>query len=412
MIRRLHLVPIAALVLGAAGWGGVQASRGGHGVRSPSLADATYRERPQRDTQIAVWRTALAADSSSALVLGMLSALHLQRAREGGGWSDYLAAEALARRSLSNRERHNGSTAATLVAVLVAQHRFTEAEQVARALVEREPDVLEYRAILGEVAMERGDYTTADREFAAVRRLRRGLSVAPRLARWHELRGEVVEARRLLERARADAWERRDLTVEVKAWFALRLGEFERRAQHPRRAAKAFRLGLEIEPNDPRILAAMARLAADQRESEAVIEWAERALAVQLDPELILLLADAHAALGDQDQARRLRSAFDIAVSANEGPFHRVWSLALLDRGERVGELLARAEAELRDRKDVHAYDLVAWALFKSGRVAEAVPMMREALRLGTRDPVLERHRAAIADVVSNGSRGVAPGTP
>ena len=370
MIRRLHLVPIAALVLGAAGWGGVQASRGGDGLRSASLAGASYRERPQRDTQIHVWRTALAADTSSALVLGMLSALHHQRAREGGGWSDYLAAEALARRSLSNRERRNGSTAATLVAVLAAQHRFTEAQQVARALVEREPDVLEYRAILGEVAMECGDYTTADREFAAVRRLRRGLSVAPRLARWHELRGEVVESRRLLERARADAWERRDLTVEVKAWFALRLGEFERRAQHPRRAAKAFRLGLEIEPNDPRILAAMARLAADQHEP---------------------------AALGDQDQARRLRSAFDVAVSANEGPFHRAWSLALLDRGERVDELLARAERELRDRKDVYAYDLMAWALFKSGRVAEAVPMMREALRLGTRDPLLERHRAAIA---------------
>ena len=38
---------------------------------------------------------ALAADPTSALVTGQLAALHLQRAREGGGWDDYLTAEAL-----------------------------------------------------------------------------------------------------------------------------------------------------------------------------------------------------------------------------------------------------------------------------------------------------------------------------
>lgn len=396
MSRRLHLVPLALLVLGVAVWGGVQASRAAGPSAGPSLSDASYRERPQRDTQIAVWQTALDADPSSAIALGMLSALHLQRAREGGGWSDYLAAETLARRSLTERSHRNGATAATLIAVLSAQHRFAEAVQVATALVVREPDVLEYRAILGEVAMESGDYATAEREFAAVWPLRTSLSVAPRLARWHELKGEVAESRRILERARDEARDRRDVSIEVKAWFALRLGEFERRAERPRRAAVAFTEGLEIEPNDPRLLAAMARLAADRQDADGVITWGERALAQQLDPEMILLLADAHAMLGDIDQARRLRSAFDVAVSATEGPFHRTWSLALLDRGERVEEVLARAQAELRDRTDIYAYDLVAWALYKSGRTAEAERMMRAALQLGTQDPLLERHRAAI----------------
>lgn len=396
MIRRLHLVPLIALGVGVLAWGGVQASGRAGAAGLPELGAAPYRERPQRDTQIAVWNTALRADSTSALVLGMLSALHLQRAREGGGWSDYRTAETLARRSLAHREHRNGATAATLVAVLAAQHRFQEAEVIATGLVAREPDVLEYRAILGEVAMERGDYDVAEREFAAVWPIRRSLSVAPRLARWHELRGEESEARRMLQRAREDAWARRDLTSEVKAWFALRLGEFERRAAHPTRAESAFRLGLEQEPNDPRLLVAMARLAADRRDPDAVIRWSERALGVQLDPEVVLLLADAYGALGDADQARRLRSAFDVAVSSMEGPFHRAWSLALLDRGEQVALVLARAEAELRERNDIYAYDLVAWALFKAGRRAEAVPMMRQALRLGTHDPLLERHRAEI----------------
>ena len=397
MSRRLHLVPLALLVVGVAAWGGVQAFRTARPTADPMLFDASYRERPQRDTQIAVWRTALDADPSSAIALGMLSALHLQRAREGGGWPDYLEAEALARRSLAERAQRNGATAATLIAVLSAQHRFTEAARVATALVAREPDVLEYRAILGEVAMEQGDYATAEREFTAVRPLRSSLSVAPRLARWHELKGEVAESRRILQRACDEARSRRDVSNEVKAWFALRLGEFERRAARPRRAAAAFTHGLEIEPNDPRLHAAMARLAADRQDADGVITWGERALSQQLDPEVILLLADAHAALGDADQARRLRAAFEVSVSATEGPFHRAWSIALLDRGERIEEILARAQGELRERTDVYAYDLVAWALYKSGRAAEAELMMRAALRLGTQDPLLERHRAAIA---------------
>jgi len=396
MIRRLHLVPLTMLVVGVATWGGVQASRTAGAAELPELGAAAFRERPQRDTQIAVWNEALRADSSSALVLGMLSALHLQRAREGGGWSDYLTAESLARRSLAHRVHRNGATAATLVAVLAAQHRFAEAEEVAAALVAREPEVLEYHAILGEMAMERGDYVTAERAFAAVWPQRRNLSVAPRLARWHELRGEESEARRILERARSDAWERREITAEAKAWFALRLGEFERRAAKPNRAEAAFRLGLSLEPNDPRLLTAMARLAADRGDPHGVLDWGERALAMQLDPEVVLLLVDAHAALGDADQAERLRAAFVVAVSATEGPYHRAWSLALLDRGEQVEVELARALADLEVRQDIYAYDLAAWALLKAGRRDEAAPMMRKALALGTRDPLLARHRQEI----------------
>ncbi len=399
MIRRLHLVPVVALV-GAALWGGVRAAhRAGNGTVA-ALSASAFSERPQRDTQIAVWGKALAADSTSALVLTQLAGLHLQRSREGGGWSDILTAEAFARRSLASRVYRNGAASATLVATLVAQHRFSEAEGIAREMVARDPDLLEYHAILAEVAMERGNYALAGEEFKRVRPLRTHLSVAPRLARWHELRGEVSESRRLLTDALDEAWRRTDVPTEVKAWFALRLGEFERRADRPNRAESAFRRGLEIEPEDSRLLAAMTRLSAARGDAQAVVDWGERAIGAELDPELILLLAGAHSELGRAVQAQELRAAFDVAVSARSGPFHRTWSLALLDRGERVGEVLERVEEELRDRKDIYAYDLLAWALLKSDRPAEAKVAMTQALQLGTQDPLLRAHAAAIDSAI------------
>jgi hypothetical protein len=51
---------------------------------------------------------------------------------------------------------------------------------------------------------------------------------------------------------------------------------------------------------------------------------------------------------------------------------------------------------ELRTRRDVYGFDLLAWALHKSHRDGEARAAMDRALSLGTVDPQLLRHSAAI----------------
>ncbi len=392
------LVPLAVILGVTSAWVGPSwAGDGASKVDAPPRLEGQALELAQRDTQIAVWRTALAQDPDGAIVLGQLAGLHMQRSREGGGWRDILEAERLARRSFASRSRNNGAAAATLAAALVAQHRFTAADSVARLLVERAPEVPEYHAILGEIAMERGDDAVADAEFSSLRRWRSKPSIAPRLAAWHERRGEVAEARRLLTEVRDSAALRFDASVEVQAWYDLRLGEFERRASRPRRAAQAFAAGLALRPDDPRLLAAMTRLAASEQDARGVVTWGERALVAGLDPEVLLLLANAYETTGDSAAAKRSRLAFDVATADTAGaPFHRAWSLLLLDRGERVAEELARAEAALRDRRDIYAYDLYAWALHKAGRDDEAAVALSQARRLGTKDPLLQAHAEAI----------------
>ena len=392
------LIPLVAILGVAAAWvGPSRASDDALMGDASSRPDGQARELAQRDTQIAVWRTALAQDPGSAIVLGQLAGLHLQRSREGGGWRDLVEAERLARRSFTIRSRNNGAAAATLAAALVAQHRFAEADSIARRLVAGAPDVPEYHAILGEIAMERGNDAVADTEFSSLRQWRSKPSIAPRLAAWHERRGEVAEARRLLVAVRDSATSRFDASVEVQAWYNLRLGEFERRASRPRRAAQAFASGLALRPEDPRLLAAMTRLAAAEHDSRGVVMWGERALGAGLDPEVLLLLANAYASTGDTAAAQRSRLAFDVATVESDGaPFHRAWSLLLLDRGEHIAEELARAEAALGDRRDIYAYDLYAWALHQAGRNTEAARALRQARRLGTMDPLLQAHAEAI----------------
>ncbi len=395
------VVTIGALAVTRGSWLPLHAAGATAPRREPG-----FSERGTRDIQIKVWHQALDADPTSALVLGQLAALHLQRAREGGTWDDYITAEDFARRSIAKRTNRNAGTSVTLIAVLLAQHRFTEARVIAEQLVQREPDIPEYRAALGEVAMELGDDATADTMFRSVWSNRSTLTIGARLARWLEINNHVTEARRLLITSRDDALSRRDVASETKAWFALRVGDLELRAGHLRAAEASFHDGLAIEPDDPRLLAAMARLAAARHDYRDVIDWGERAIGLQLDPATLGLVGDAYAAIGQSAKADEYFRTLQVAVSMQPGAYHRAWSLYLLDHGMQVSDVLQKAQDELRDRKDVYGYDIVAWALEKSGRHADAQTAMRQALRLQTPDPLLLHHAQVIGVAVGSSMAG------
>src|SRR6266545_3133699 len=275
------------------------------------------------------WWTPGSWPSSGRCSTRGLAALYLQRARETGAFEDYRRAERLARRSLALRVAHNGKTYALLAATLLAQHRFTEARDVARTLNARDPGVPSQRALLAEVELELGRYGAAGGLFDSLWPARHELSVAPRLARWAEIRGDTALARRLLDGALAAARQRHDLPAEQLAWFHLRVGDF------------ALRYGR----------------------------------------------------LGAAEYAR----AMEVAVLGQPGQWHRAWSLFLLEHHRRLPEVLAQVREELKSRRDVYGYDLLAWALHQAGRDAEAREPMARALALGTRDPQLLRHAAAIA---------------
>ena len=391
--RTFTLSLLAALVVAAGGWLARTSAAGEASPVGRSLLDA---EAEGRARDIALYERRAAEDEQSAEDRAQLAALYLQRARETGDEEDVRRAEGAARQSLALRTAHNGKTFVTLASSLLAQHRFVEARDVAARLAGLYPEEPAYRALLGETQVELGDYDAARATFNTVDAVTAPLSSRARLARWAELTGRTDAARRLLATAAEDAGRRAELPREQRAWFHLRAGDLELRAGRLRAAERAFRAGLAVNPEDHRVLAAMARLAAARGDWRRVVDYGDRAIAVALDPATLGLVSDAHAALGDTAKAAEYFRTMEVAVSAQAGPFHRAWSLFLLDHGRRVPEVLARARAEIAVRRDVYGHDLLAWALHKAGRDAEAQAAMTAALALGTQDAMLFRHAAAI----------------
>ncbi len=119
-------------------------------------------------------------------------------------------------------------------------------------------------------------------------------------------------------------------------------------------------------------------------------------MTIKLDPATLGTIGDAYTAIGDTAQAAEYFKTMEVAVAGQLGPYHRAWSLFLLDHDRRVPEVLKNVNAELVSRKDIYGYDLLAWALHKSGRNSEAEIAMKNALKLGTRDAMLFYHAGMI----------------
>ena len=402
--------PIALAVLGVltiAGFGigahfGIADGRPADRPLPAGALEKDVDDLERRDREISFFERRAVEDPYSAADQSELARRFLRRARSTGSHDDVLRAERAARRSLVLRTQHNAGTFAVLAAALLEQHRFVEARSVAMQLVEVEGENPAYRAMLGEIELELGDYDAARVMFGSVATSRTHLDVAPRLARWEEINGRPGTARALLVASRDEALRRAELPREQAAWFHLRLADLDLRQGRLDSADAAIRAGLMLLPGDYRLLTALARVDAARENWPRAIEHGEAAMATVLEPATLGLLSDVYGAAGDTALAAEYADAAVISLATAAGAFHRAESLFLLDRGRRIVTIQAQAVEDLRTRRDIYGYDLLAWALHKQGRHAAARETMTSALRMGTRDALLFYHAGMIERALGN----------
>jgi len=374
--------------------GSVSAAWSGDGPRAGLHRVPT--EARIRDLDIDFYRRRVERDPRSAGDYTQLAGLYLQRARETTDNADLIRAEQNSRHSLHLRTGRNAAAFGVLASSLLAQHRFAEALDVAHRLLADDSTSIAARGLLAETQFELGHYQQAGRTLGSLVTYRDNLSVAPRLARWEELHGRPERARRLLRAARDDVSQRHGMPKEQIAWFHLRLGDLALRHGRLGEAERELRSGLRIAPADYRLLGTLARLEANRHHWDRAIDAGERAIAIALDATTLGILSDAYAAKGDPARASEYARVMRVAISQQPGPFHRAWSLFLLDHEREVDTVLLKTREELQERQDIYGYDLLAWALHKSGRDMEAREIMRQALALGTRDAALFYHAGII----------------
>jgi tetratricopeptide (TPR) repeat protein len=118
-------------------------------------------------------------------------------------------------------------------------------------------------------------------------------------------------------------------------------------------------------------------------------------------PIFIAELGDLYARTGNQAEAQKqyaLVEYIGLLGKINQVLHNRDLALFYADHDMKLPEALDLAQKELEVRHDVYSWDALAWALYKNGKLADAVKASEKATQLGTRDSILLFHAGMIAE--------------
>ena len=329
-----------------------------------------------------------------------LAEILLRKARVDTDAGHAIEAERLLRNVLTH-EPAEYSALKLLGAVLLSQHRFAEAADVARkAIAVNDRDAWSH-GVLGDAYVELGRYDEAFAAFDTMVRLRPDAASYARIAYAHELQGRLDEALRHMQMA-AEATSAHD--PESMAWHHAQIGAILFQMGRVDDARSAFAKADFVFPGHPYARAGLARVAAARGNYERALALYRALMTESPTPELAATVGDLLARLGDTRQASAL---YDQAEALErdgwkmEEPQPAALARMLVERGRNIDEAIALAERAARDRRDIFTMDTLAWSYFQAGRLAEAHAASREALRTGTADHRIRCHANAIEQAMS-----------
>jgi tetratricopeptide (TPR) repeat protein len=372
------------------------------------VALAAHSGEAKIDREIARLQQEIRSNSKSFQTTAMIEKLgwsFVEKARESFDPGFYKLAEqcALCLESKQNEYRSVGQSdneplsmsrsirsAALLLRghALHSQHRFSEAEKIARELVETRGLAYDF-GLLGDALIEQGKTDEAALAYQKLMETRPGPQAYSRAAHLRWLKGDTEGSRALMLMSAQAAGQ-----TESAAWAWSKLAIYELQAGAMKRARASCEAALRARSEyAPGLLALGRVLLAENKIGEAV-DALERAAHLNPLPEYQWALADALSAANRDDDAANVERRLAATGPANDP---RAYSLFLATRGRESDVALRLAEEELKVRRDVYTLDALAWAQSAKGDAAEAWKTMRSALALGTADARLYLHAAAIA---------------
>lgn len=274
--------------------------------------------------------------------------------------------------------------------VLYNQHRFRDAEGLARQLVEQRGLSYDY-GLLGDALMEQGQLTQAVEAYQKMMDQQPGPQAYSRAAHVRWLTGDLAGAIEMMQMATGPGGSR---NAEATAWAYVRLAFYEWYAGHLSAASERITAALARQPAYAPALLMRGRLLLSQdKPTEAIVPLTSAAQRQPL-PEYQWVLIEALRAAGRVEAAAAVEARLLQRGAIDD---RRTFALYLASLGRDSETALRLAEEELTVRADVFTLDTLAWALQAAGRYPEARAYSTRALAENTQDARLFYHAGVIA---------------
>jgi tetratricopeptide (TPR) repeat protein len=384
-LRRTALIVVTALVLGVVVGRLADRPNASAGPVVPAPTAVTAAER------VAQFEQATRADPDDARAWQQLAIASVQAVAEGGPLALYnRAADALERaEQLAPGDRMNDVAGGYLA---LARHDFARARTLGGRAHDTDPFDSDALAILVDANVELGNYDEAKRTVEELLALRPSLAAYSRLSYVRELHGDIegaLEAFALAETAGTGSPPDLAKVASLRGTLAVTHGD-------PNEAERLFRQARNYDPNATND-AGTARLLIARGDVAAAEALLEATMQASPAPDVALLLDEIYVARGEGAGRAEIASFLDANAAEERAAGADVdmeTSLIAADRGDWHSALDLARSAHDRRPQNIFTAAALAWAQHGNGDEAAAKSLIEDALRLGTRDPVL-RYRAA-----------------
>jgi tetratricopeptide (TPR) repeat protein len=318
----------------------------------------------------------------------------MQKARETADGSYYARAEAAYRKALELNPKGVDALVG-LAWVEGGRHEFEASIEWARKALAIDAKCAAAYGLVGDAALEMGDYDAAFDQYQKMLDARPGLASYGRSAHLLHLTGDTRRATMLMSKAIQAGGSYAENTAWCRAQLALMY--FSEGAYLP--AKQLLEEGLRLRPGDYRLLAAMGKVLAAMKEYKAAIGYYARAVTVAPQQDFVAALGDLYALTGQSEEAKhqyalvesiaRINKANGVKGDLGTARFYADHDLHL-DRA------LQLAQLEYKTRPNVYTADTLAWACFKSGDLENAGKYIALALKQNTPEAQFSFHKGMI----------------
>ncbi len=314
----------------------------------------------------------------------------VRKARTSSDPGYYLNAKACADVALDLMPSNRAATNLVGI-VLVNEHKFDEARDLAQQILNRAPMDMMALGTLSDAYLEVGRYDEATSAAQKMMDLKPSLPSYTRASYLAWLRGDEKTALENIHEAIDAGKDPKD--PEPRCWVMVQAAMIFWHKGDYLGADAGFKAALKECPEYPPALVGVGRVALGLGDFEHARSALELAFKGSPLAATAWLLGDARAGAGD---AKGAEEAYAKLVKIGRSTDRRTLASFWATKDEEHDEALSLVEAEKKVRDDIYTEDALAWALYRLRRFAEARAAIDKANALGTKDARLIYHAGAI----------------